>query len=294
MKILLSDSFDAGLPGRLAKYGEVTDDKEQLPSADVVLIRSKTKCTKEFIDEAPQLKLIIRGGVGLDNVDREHAKAKGIKVYNTPKASSVAVAEMAFAMMIALPNQLITAHNSTVAGQWLKKELKRSELLNKTLGIIGCGRIGLEMAKRAKAFGMTVYVYDVVPVRSEYIDGQKELVELLPICDYFSLHLPLTPGTSGLINQERIAQMKNGACLINTGRGKTVVEDDIIAALHSGKLGGYATDVFYSEPPENKALLSAPNTLFAPHLGASTRENLLRISDEVVILIDQFAKGELK
>ncbi len=293
MKILLSDSFDASLPGRLAKYGEVTDDKNQVGSADVVLIRSKTKCTREFIDAAPNLKLIIRGGVGLDNVDREHAKSKGIKVYNTPKASSVAVAELAFALMIALPNQLITAHNSTVAGQWLKKDLKRTELLNKTLGIIGCGRIGLEVAKRAKAFGMKVYVYDVVPVSSEYIDGQKELAELLPLCDYFSLHLPLTPETTGLINKERIAQMKNGACLINTGRGKTVVEEDILEALQSGKLGGYGTDVYVAEPPENAAILKAPNTVFAPHIGASTKENLLRISDEVVLLMDQFAKGEL-
>jgi D-3-phosphoglycerate dehydrogenase len=293
MKILLSDKFDASLPGRLAPYGEVSDNKDLIPEADVVLIRSKTRCTREFIDGAPNLKLIIRGGVGLDNVDKEYAKSKGIKVYNTPNASSVAVAELAFALMIAMPSKLIAGHNTTVAGQFLKSELKRTELLNKTLGIIGCGRIGLEVAKRARAFGMTVYAYDVVPVKSEYIQGQKSLEELLPLCDYFSLHLPLTPETTGLINRARIALMKKGAYLVNTGRGKTVVEADIVEALQSGQLAGYGTDVFFAEPPEGSPLLSAPNVVLTPHLGASTSENLLRIADEVVSLIDKYAKGEL-
>ncbi|HNW58198.1 MAG TPA: NAD(P)-dependent oxidoreductase [bacterium] len=293
MKIILSDKFDASLPGRLARFGEVSDNKELIPEAEVLLIRSKTKCTRELIDGAPRLKLIIRGGVGMDNVDRDYAKSKGIKVYNTPNASSVAVAELAFALMIALPNHLITAHNSTASGQYLKNELKRTELLNKTLGIIGCGRIGLEVAKRARAFGMTVYAYDVVPVRSEYIHGQKSLAELLPLCNYFSLHLPLTPETTGLINRERIALMKPGARIVNTGRGKTVVEADIVAALESGQLAGYGTDVFFAEPPEGSPLLTASHVIMTPHLGASTAENLLRIADEVVLLIEQYSRGEL-
>lgn len=293
MKILLSDKFDASLPGRLAPYGEVTDDKNQAATADVVLIRSKTKCTQEYIDGAPNVKLIIRGGVGLDNVDKAYAKSKGIKVYNTPNASSVAVAELAFALMIALPNKLIIGHNSTAAGQFLKSELKRTELLGKTLGIIGCGRIGLEVAKRARAFGMTVFAYDVVPVNSEFIQGQKSLEELLPLCDYFSLHLPLTPETTGLVNKERIALMKKGAYLVNTGRGKTVVEEDIAEGLKSGQIAGYGTDVFFNEPPEGSPLITAPNIIMTPHLGASTVENLLRIADEVVGLIDKFSKGQL-
>ena len=164
MKIVLCDKFDATLPGRLAPYGEVSDDKNLVPEADVVLIRSKTKCTQEFIDGAPNLKLIIRGGVGMDNVDKAYAKSKAIKAYNTPNASSIAVAELAFALMLAMPNKLVTAHNTTAAGQFLKSELKRSELYNKTLGILGCGRIGLELAKRARAFGMTVYAYDMIQI----------------------------------------------------------------------------------------------------------------------------------
>ena len=147
----------------------MTADATQLPEADIVLIRSKTKATKEYIDQAKKMKLIIRGGVGLDNVDSAYCKEKGIIVKNTPEASSVAVAELAFAMMIAVPNRLIEAHNSMKEGKWLKKELKRTELMGKTLGLIGCGRIGAEVAKRALAFGMKVIGYDPIVTKSDYI-----------------------------------------------------------------------------------------------------------------------------
>ena len=154
MKILISDAFDPSLPERLTAFGEVTDDKSQLPEADIVLVRSKTKCTKEYIDGAPKLKLIIRGGVGLDNVDLEYAQSKGIEVRNTPEASSVAVAELTFALMLAVPNRIVEAHTSMAESKWLKKELKRTELMGKTLGLIGVGRIGTVVANRARAFGM--------------------------------------------------------------------------------------------------------------------------------------------
>lgn len=145
MLILISDAFAPDLPDKLARFGEVTDDKSRLPEVDVVLVRSKTKCTKEYIDEAKNLKLIIRGGVGLDNVDREYAKEKGIIVHNTPKASSIAVAELAFALMIAVPNKIVPGHVSMSQGHWIKKELKRTELYGKTLGLIGVGLIGTEV-----------------------------------------------------------------------------------------------------------------------------------------------------
>ncbi|MBN2354838.1 hydroxyacid dehydrogenase [candidate division KSB1 bacterium] len=293
MKILISDSFDPSLPQRLKSFGEVTDDKAQISTANVVLVRSKTKCTKEYIDGAPHLQLIIRGGVGLDNVDREYAKSKKIIVCNTPEASSVAVAELTLALMLALPNRLTTAHNTTAEGKWLKKELQRTELYKKTLGIIGCGRIGQQVAKRARAFEMTVYGADAARVSSEYIEKQMDLDELLPLCDYLSLNLPLNPSTQGLINKENIAKMKKGVFLLNTGRGKTVVEEDIAEALQSGHIAGYGTDVFYSDPPENSPLLTAPNVIMTPHIGASSKENLLRIGDQVVELIGKFVKGEL-
>ncbi len=288
MNILISDAFDPSLPDRLKKFGEVTDDKSKLPEADVVLIRSKTKCTKEYIDSAPHLKLIIRGGVGLDNVDLEYAKKKGIQVNNTPDASSIAVAELTFAMMLAVPNWLVNAHNTMMAGKWAKKELKRSELMGKTLGLIGTGRIGSEVAKRALAFGMTVIGYDKYVSQSDTIN-LKSLDEVLAESDYISLHVPLTEETEGMINRETIAKMKDGVVLINTGRGKCIIEEDVVEALNNGKIRTYATDVWCSDPPADTCpILKTSNVLLAPHIGASTKENLLRIGDTIVNILENF------
>ncbi len=293
MKILLADAFDASLPDALKKYGEVTSDSAQLADADIVLIRSKTKATKEYIDQAKKMKMIIRGGVGLDNVDSAYCKEKGIIVKNTPEASSVAVAELAFAMMIAVPNRLIEAHNSMKEGKWLKKELKRTELMGKTLGLIGCGRIGAEVAKRALAFGMKVIGYDPVVTKSEYIQLQPSLDAMLPLCDYISLHTPVNDQTKGMINKNTIAKMKKGVVFINTGRGKCIIEQDVVDALTSGQIATYATDVWYSDPPPADCpLLKAPNMLMAPHIGASTTENLLRIGIQIDQIIGEYVKGK--
>jgi D-3-phosphoglycerate dehydrogenase len=293
MKILLADAFDASLPDALRKYGEVTADAAHLPEADIVLIRSKTKATKEYIDQAKKMKLIIRGGVGLDNVDSAYCKEKGIVVKNTPEASSVAVAELAFAMMIAVPNRLIEAHNSMKEGKWLKKELKRTELMGKTLGVIGCGRIGQEVAKRALAFGMKVIGYDPIVTKSEYIQLQPSLDAMLPQCDYITLHTPANDQTKGMINKNTIAKMKKGVVFVNTGRGKCIVEQDVVDALTSGQMATYATDVWYSDPPPpDSPLLKAPNMLMAPHIGASSNENLLRIGKQVDQIIGEFVKGK--
>ncbi|MHC4943849.1 MAG: NAD(P)-dependent oxidoreductase [Planctomycetota bacterium] len=287
MKILISDAFDPSLPGRLEKFGEVTDDKGQVGDANVVLVRSKTKCTKDYIDNAPGLKLIIRGGVGIDNIDTAYAKEKGIEVRNTPAASSIAVAELAFTLMIALPNHVIKGHNGMRDGNWLKKECKRTELYKKTLGLIGLGRIGLETAKRAKAFGMDVIAYDVVKSDQD-VAKYVELDELLARADYISLHLPLTDDTKGMVNKDLIAGMKDGVYIVNTGRGKTVNEADVADALKSGKIAGYGNDVWYSDPPESTPLTDAPNVVLLPHIGASTKENLLRIGDIIVEIIEEF------
>ena len=287
MKILLSDAFDPSLPGRLKKFGEVTDDKGQLAECEVVLIRSKTKATREYIDSAPKLKVIIRGGVGLDNVDQAYAKEKGIKVLNTPAASSVAVAELAMAFLVAIPNRLIEGHMSMKEGKWLKKDLKRTELFQKTLGLIGIGRIGSEVALRAKAFGMDVIAYDKF-VTSHPIAKLVSLDELLKRADFISLHTPLTDETKGMINADRIGKMKDGVIIVNTGRGKVIHEPDLAAALASGKVRAYGTDVWESDPPpETSPLLKAPNVYMAPHIGASSAENLLRIGDVIVELLEQ-------
>ena len=278
MKILISDAFDPGLADKLARFGEVFTDKDRLPEADVVLVRSKTKCTQEYIDGAANLKLIIRGGVGMDNIDIPYAESKGIRCVNTPDASTTAVAELAFALMIALPNHITTGDASMRRGQWLKKELKRTELQGKTLGILGLGRIGLALAARARAFQMKVLGWHPDAYFTDFAEICPTMEEVLGGSDFISLHMPQVPATQGLINKQTLGHFKDGAFLINTARGKIVVEQDVVEALQSGKLGGYATDVWYSDPPEGSPLLAAPNTIFTPHIGASTKENMGRIA----------------
>lgn len=291
MKILIADAFDASLPGRLAVFGEVFDDMGRLAEAEVLLVRSKTKVTREMVAAAPALKLVIRGGVGLDNVDKVACKERGIEVRNTPKASSVAVAELAFALMLAIPNRLVEAHNGMKEGRWLKKEIKRTELFEKTLGLVGIGLIGTEVAKRAAAFGMKVIAVD--PFVKEHPVAQMvgSLDELMAAADYISFHTPLTDETKGMINRDRIAKMKKGVVLINTGRGKIMIEEDLVEALKSGHVAAYGTDVWYSDPPDPACpLLTAPNVLMTPHIGASSKENLLRIGNDVVEILNGFGK----
>lgn len=289
MLILISDAFDASLPDRLGEFGEVTDDKGRLGEAEVVLVRSKTKCTAEYIDKAPNLKLIIRGGVGLDNVDRDYARQKGIRVLNTPQASSVAVAELAVTLMLAAVTPLVRAHHGMAEGKWLKKEIKRSELYGKTVGLIGIGRIGTAVARRVSAFEAEVIGHDPY-VKSHEIVRLAALDEVLAQSDILSLHTPLTDQTRGLLDASRLSQCKHGAIVVNTGRGGCVDEGAMTDALHSGQIGCYATDVWSSDPPPADCpLLKAPNVLMTPHIGASSRENLLRIGDEVVRHIRQYS-----
>ena len=288
MKILIADAFDASLPKRLEAFGEVTTDMAALGEANVILIRSKTRITQELADQAPHLKLVIRGGVGLDNVDKDVCKAKGIKVMNTPAASSVAVAEMAMAFMVAIPARLIEAHMAMKEGQFPKSTLKRTELFKKTLGLIGAGAIATEVAKRAAAFGMKVIAYDPF-LSSHPIAELKTLDEVLAQADVISCHTPLTDQTKGMFNQASFAKMKDGVILINTGRAKVMVEADLAAALSAGKVRAYGTDVWFNDPPAADCpLLSAPNVFMTPHIGGSSKENLLRIGDTVVEILSTF------
>jgi D-3-phosphoglycerate dehydrogenase len=288
MKILISDAFDKGLPKRLEKFGEVFDDAGRVAEADVILVRSKTKADRAYIDRAAKVRLFIRGGVGMDNIDLAYCKEKGIAAMNTPEASSVAVAELAMALMLAIPCRIVEGHNGIVGGKFLKSELKRTELYQKTLGLIGVGRIGNEVARRAQAFGMKVLAADNA-LDWHPIAEIKPLEAMLPEADYVSLHTPLTDETRGMVNKQTIAMMKKGAILINTGRGKCVVEEDIVEALNSGQLGGYGTDVWYKDEIYGSPIVGAPNTVLMPHLGASTKENLLRIGDVVVSILEKWA-----
>lgn len=287
MLILLADAFTADLPKRLSAFGTVSQDLASLPEAEIIVVRSKTKVDKAMIDKAPKLKYVIRGGVGVDTIDVDYAKAKGIAVDNTPEASSVAVAELAFAMMIAMPANIAPADASMKEGKWLKKELERTELMGKTLGLVGIGRIARELAIRAKAFGMRVIAYDKYVTQSDAAE-LVGLEKLYAESDYISLHTPLTDETKGMINAASIAKMKKGVRVINTCRGQVVVEEDVAAALKSGALAGYAADVFNKEPPEGSPLLSAPNALLAPHIGASSAENLLRLSDSIEARVKKY------
>jgi len=290
MKILISDAFDPSLPGKLVGFGEVTDDKALLPEMDVVLVRSKTKCRRDYIDAAKKLRLIIRGGVGLDNIDVDYARSKGIQVFNTAEASAVAVAELAFALMIAVPTRMVEGHLGMKDRQWRKKELKRTELMGKTLGLIGAGNIGTELARRAIGFGMRVIAHDPLIKGHELLD-LVTLEELFEESDYISIHVPLTDETRGMINRETIAQMKDGVVIVNTARGGCVAEEDMVEALKSDKVRAYATDVWLSDPPDPTCpLYDAPNVVMTPHLGASSRENMLRIGDVVVRILEDFVQ----
>ncbi|MBD3850777.1 MAG: hydroxyacid dehydrogenase [Acidobacteria bacterium] len=290
MKILISDAFDPSLPAKLEVFGEVTDDKDRLAEMDVVLVRSKTKCTREYIDQARNLRLIIRGGVGLDNIDVEYAQSKGIQVFNTAEASAVAVAELALALMISVPTRLVEGHIGMTNREWLKKTLKRTELMGKTLGLIGAGNIGTELARRAIAFGMRVIAYDPLLKNHECVD-LVSLEELFVEADYISLHVPLTDSTREMFNTETFAQLKDGVVIINTARGKCISEKDMAEALESGKVRAYATDVWNSDPPDESCpLFDAPNVIMTPHLGASSGENMLRIGDMVVRILEDVAQ----
>ncbi len=292
MLILIADAFDASLPGQLEQFGTVTTDPADAAKADIILVRSKTKCTKEYIDAAPKLKLIIRGGVGIDNIDSEYAKSKGIMVRNTPKASSVAVAELAVSLMLGVCNQLQEAWNSMDRGEWKKKEIKRTELNGKTLALMGIGNIATQVAIRAKAFGMRVVAFDAFVKHSDHAELLPTAEEAILQADYVSLHLPLTDGTKGMIGKEILDKLTKQPVFINTGRAGVVDAEAMVAALESGKVGVYATDVWSKDPPPaDELLLNAPRVLKTPHIGGSTKENLGRIGAEALAIVKEFVEA---
>ena len=294
MKILISDAFGPGFEEKLQIFGDVTTDHQQLSEAEVVLIRSKTKCTRAYIDNAPKLRLIIRGGVGIDNIDSKYAATRNICVNNTPHASSIAVAELTFALMLAIPCRIFEGNQSMSEGKWIKKQLKRTELYGKTLCLIGMGNIAIEVAKRAKSFGMKVVAYRKSGKPSQFAEVMSSLQEAVKDADFVSLHTPLTDSTRGILNKNVFGVMKKNAVILNTGRGDCVDAVDMAAALENGDLKAYATDVWPSDPPpEDYPLLKAPNVLMLPHIGASSVENLGRIEEEIVSILKNHVGAEV-
>lgn len=249
-----------------------------------VVVRSRTKITGDVIGAAKNLEVIARGGVGLDNIDLDAAKKAGIAVVNTPEASSASVAEHALGLCFALARRLPRAHTTTAAGKWEKKALKGVELGGKTLGIIGIGRIGRELAKRAIGLGMTVIASDPLVKPEDVKPLGIELVgiaQVLGESDFISLHIPLNLETKGLIGASELDMMKPTAYLVNCARGGVVDEEALYRALKDGTIAGAAMDVFENEPPEGSPLLGLDNVALTPHIAASTVDGQRRVGLEV-------------
>lgn len=299
-RILVTDGMEQSAVAALKNAGfEVVEEfyepevlKEKVKEFDAIVVRSATKVRKPIIDaalETKQLKLIIRGGVGVDNIDVDYAEENGIKVMNTPMASSASVAELAIGHMFAIARHIHIANVTMRQGKWNKKQYEGIELAGKTLGLIGFGRIARETAKRAKALGMHV-IYTNRTGKVEGYDGYTYVPfdELLAKADFISLHIPAGPNGAPVIGKEQFALMKDGVYLINTARGGVVCEKALIEALDSGKVAAAAIDVFEEEPTKNEALYTHDKVSLTPHIGASTVEAQTRIGEEIVEIITNF------
>lgn len=266
-----------------------------LKEAEALIVRSKTKITPQLLEQAPKLKLVGRPGTGVDNIDVPAATHRGIVVMNTPAGNSISAAEHTVGLMLSLMRRIPQADSSVKQGKWERQKFIGIELHEKVLGLIGYGRIGSEVANRAKSFKMHILAYDPFVSEAMARDHNIRLVsldELLSQSDVISLHAPLTPATRRLINSDSIAKMKDGAVLINCARGELVDEQALSAALRSGKLAGAALDVFATEPDPNEELVNLPNVIATPHIGASTMEAQEKVGYDIAIQIrDYFRDG---
>jgi len=286
MKILIADQMEEEVVAALRKLGEVDykpkDLKRAIADADVLIVRSATKVTKELLEGAKRLRIVARAGVGLDNVDVPACEAKKIKVMNTPGASTNAVAELAMGLMVCLMRNVPKAHFQMRNKVWDKKSLTGTEIDGKTLGVIGYGRIGAAVGKKASALGMRIIAYSPPPRHEDgivaYID---DLGEFLGKADVISLHTVLTPETKDMINKNTIAKMKDGVFIINAARGALIDEEALYDACKSGKVAGAALDVYGTEPYTGR-LLELDNICFTPHIGAATKEAQVRIGNELI------------
>ena len=296
LRILLNDGLDKKAISNLEMLGcdvdtnhyDIEDLKEKIKEVDCIVIRSATKIRRELIDEAIKggnLKLIIRGGVGLDNIDVQYAKQNGIKVRNTPNASSSSVAEIILAHMFSLARFLNQSNITMKDGLWKKKEYVGVELEGKTLGIIGMGRIGSELAKKCISLGMKIIYFDLMDIKNIDNNYRKvEFDELLRESDFISINIS---GTKNIIGSEELKKVKKGAFIINTSRGKALDEEAIITSLNDGTLGGVGLDVFLEEPSKNLELINHPKVSLTPHIGASTKEAQMKIGEEVINIIKE-------
>ena len=258
-----------------------------IPGFNAAVVRSATKLTRPVIDASSDLELIVRAGIGLDNIDVEAAKEKGIDVANTPAATTISVAEHAFGLMLAAVRNHGPANLSIKAHKWEKKLFSGTELYEKTLGVIGMGRIGLEVARRALAFRMKVVGYDIITIQTDLEIKQIPLDELLAQADIISLHLPLTEETKHIISDQEFQKMKGGVIIVNASRGGIVDEPALLKSLESGKVRAAAIDVFEKEPPDDYSLIDHPNVIATPHIGAAAKEGQKRAGMEVVKILEE-------
>jgi len=297
--ILANDSMDQNAANTLREKGHeliehhynLDELKDKIKEIDALIVRSATKVREKLIDEAVKggkLKLIIRAGVGLDNIDVNYAKSKGIKVKNTPNSSSRAVAELAIGQMISLSRYTYIANVTMREGQWNKKQYKGSELLDKSLGLIGFGRMAKETAKLAEALGMKIFYTNRSGPKEGYENySYKDTDDLLKESDYISLHVPFNKEKGAVLGKDQFDKMKNGVFIVNCARGGVVDEEALLEALDSGKVAAAAVDVFEEEPTPNKKLYTHPKVALTPHIGGSTKESQGRIGKEIVSIVDE-------
>jgi len=300
VNILIKDKADPLLIEELRKRGFIIQLGKSEPEAifqevrenEILIVRSATKVTKEVIDSALQtgmLKLIIRAGVGVDNIAVDYAQERGIKVTNTPEASSLSVAELALAHMLVLARKMVPANLTMKRGEWNKNQYTGLELAGKTLGIIGMGRIGKILAQKASLLGMKIVYYDIIIPQG--LDSRFQYLpfdELLSQSDFISLHTSFDGNGSYLIDEPQLKKMKKSAFLINTARGKLVNEKALLEALEKGEIAGAGIDVYCEEPCTNTALLQNEHISLTPHIGASTQEAQFRIGQEIIRLIEEY------
>ncbi|MBB5323452.1 D-3-phosphoglycerate dehydrogenase [Anoxybacillus tepidamans] len=301
-RILVSDSMsEEGLaPLRKSEQIEivqkkVTEVEDRLHEFDALLVRSATKVTEELLQKMPNLKIVGRAGVGVDNIDIDAATRHGVVVINAPNGNTISTAEHTFAMMAALVRRIPQAHISVKSREWNRNAFVGNELYSKHLGIIGFGRIGSEVAKRARAFGMQVHVYDpfLTKERAEKLGVSVcTLDEVLALSDIITVHTPLTKETRGLLGEKNLAKTKKGVYLLNCARGGIIDEQALVKFLENGHVAGAALDVFEQEPPGDHPLLSFDNVIVTPHLGASTVEAQLNVAAQVSEEVLQFLEGK--
>ncbi len=310
MKILVCDPVSPKGIALLQKRTEfeVVVLSKRLPEDELIpiakdavamVVRSETKVTRKVMESAPHLRVVGRAGVGVDNVDVEAATQRGVVVMNTPGGNTISTAELTFSMLMSLARNIPQAHGSMKAGEWNRKAFSGVELYRKTLGILGLGRIGSEVARRAIACGMRVLAYDpyLTLARAKALQVEMaELDEIYPQVDFLTVHMPMSEETKGMVNAAAFAKMKKGVRIINCARGGIVNEADLIAAVKSGQVAGAALDVYETEPlPKESPLRALPQIIMTPHLGASTEEAQENVGIEVAEAITAFLlQGEVR